>query len=174
MGWFTGIVHGLGPSRGHGPGVHVLYTSLLRLLKSTCAPPDNLILFYCCIIRSVVEYASPVFHSSLPKYLSDEVERIEKRALKIIFPDCSYSEALKRADLPALYARRVFLSNKLFNSISSSRNQKLSNLLLPPGHLSQKLRSNKRFIISGCKSNWLKELFYYQSSVVISCLVPQY
>lgn len=58
---------------------------LLRLLKRACAPPDDLILFYCCVIHSVVEYASSVFHSSLPKYLADEVERTQKRALKIIF-----------------------------------------------------------------------------------------
>ena len=104
---------------------------LLRLLKRACAPPDDLILFYCCVIRSVVEYASLVFYSSLPKYLSDEVECTQKRALKIIFPDCSYSEALKRVDLPTLYARRVSLPKKLFNWISSSRNHKLSNSLPP-------------------------------------------
>ena len=46
---------------------------LLRLLKRAFAPPDDLILLYCCVIRSVVEHASPVFHSSLPNYLSDQV-----------------------------------------------------------------------------------------------------
>ena len=36
-------------------------------------------------ITSVLEYSCQVFHTSLPQYLSDEVERIQKRALKIIF-----------------------------------------------------------------------------------------
>ena len=35
-------------------------------------------------IRSVVEYASPVFRYALPGYLSDDIERIKKRALLII------------------------------------------------------------------------------------------
>ena len=132
---------------------------LLRPLKRAGAPPNDVILFYCCVIRSVVGYASLVFHGCLLKYLSDEVERIQMCALKIIFPDCSYNEALKRADLPTLYARRDFLSNKLFNSISSSRNHKLSNLLPPTALSSHKLRSNNRFIIPVCKTNRYKNSF---------------
>ena len=41
----------------------------------------------------MTEYACQVFHYGLPKYLSDVIERIQKRALRIIFPDLSYENA---------------------------------------------------------------------------------
>lgn len=46
----------------------------------------NMVNFYDTCIRSVtvVEYASAVFHYALPKYLSDDIEWIQKPALSII------------------------------------------------------------------------------------------
>ena len=61
---------------------------LLRQLKKTGTGSSHLVQFYCSIIRSVIEYACQVFHSSLPGYLSDSFERIQWRAMGIIFPDC--------------------------------------------------------------------------------------
>ena len=42
--------------------------------------------FHCTVIRSVLEYCSPIFHHSLLDCLS---ERVQKRALSIIAPDKS-------------------------------------------------------------------------------------
>ena len=36
-------------------------------------------------ICPVIEYASSVFHNSLPSYLSDEVEGLQKHAMRMIF-----------------------------------------------------------------------------------------
>ena len=33
------------------------------------------------LVRSILKYASTVFHCSLSKYLSDELERVQKQAL---------------------------------------------------------------------------------------------
>ena len=33
-----------------------------------------------------MEYACPVFHNALPAYLSVELEQLQKRAMRIIFP----------------------------------------------------------------------------------------
>ena len=57
-------------------------------------------------IRSLLEYSCQVFHTSLPLYLSDEVERILKRVLKIIFPNLDFKEAIARAKLGTLFERR--------------------------------------------------------------------
>ena len=43
-------------------------------------------------IRSIMDYAVPVFHHSLPKYLMRELEHVQKRAMSIICP--GYNEAL--------------------------------------------------------------------------------
>ena len=61
--------------------------------------------FYCTCIRPVLEYCAPVFHHSLPAYLSDDIERIQKRALSIINPHVSYQENLSRFNLSILKDR---------------------------------------------------------------------
>ena len=52
---------------------------------------------YCSLLRYVLEYASVVF-ANLPQYLSKALERVQKRALRIIFgPDLSYEDTLGHA-----------------------------------------------------------------------------
>ena len=83
-----------------------------------CADLDDksLIQFYCACIRSILECACQMFHSSLPQYLSDDIEMIQKRVLRIIFRDLCYNEALESARLTTPCARKE-LYMKLFNSI---------------------------------------------------------
>ena len=104
---------------------------LLRQLKRAEVETRSLYKFYTACIRSVVEYACQVFHSSLPNYLSMEIESIQKRALRIIHPDWSYIEALKKAKLETLYDRREKLCVKLFSSIEANDDHKLKKLLPP-------------------------------------------
>ena len=64
-------------------------------LKRANVSHDDLKLFYITCIRSILDYAAPVFHYSLPKYLMNEMERIQKRVMGIIFPDLEYRRALE-------------------------------------------------------------------------------
>ena len=48
------------------------------------------------------EYARFFFHNGLPKYLSEGLENIQRRALRIIFPVLSYQEALKECNIATL------------------------------------------------------------------------
>ena len=50
--------------------------------------------YYCCSIRSVLEYYAPVYHHTLQAYLSEELERVQKRVIKILAQHLSYSKAL--------------------------------------------------------------------------------
>ena len=67
----------------------------LTQLKRAKVPSNDLLLFYITCIRPVTEYACQVFHDSLPQYLSDELEKLQKRAFRIIFPDMHYKEVLE-------------------------------------------------------------------------------
>lgn len=49
----------------------------------------------------------------IPAYLSEAIESIQKRALKIIFPNFSYQQALDQAKLSLLLHRRIFVCKKL-------------------------------------------------------------
>ena len=66
----------------------------LRQLKCAKVPTNDLLSFYTTCICPVAEYACPVFHTALPQYLSDQLERLQKRALRIISTnDFSYRQA---------------------------------------------------------------------------------
>ncbi|RMX37904.1 hypothetical protein pdam_00007045, partial [Pocillopora damicornis] len=120
--------------------------------------------------RSVLEYACQVFHSSLPYYLSEELERIQKRALRIIFPYASYNSALKEAGIPSLYDRRASLSSDLFNDIVLDINHKLAGLLPPKAEHHRQLRSNRKFYVPVCKTDRLKKSLIVSHSLSINLI----
>ena len=62
-----------------------------------------------------MEYACQVFHNVLPAYLSDELEKLQRRALRIIYPDLSYTKALMKSNLSKLHTRRNELTNQMTN-----------------------------------------------------------
>ena len=90
---------------------------------------SDLVRFYCSVLGLILEYACQVFHCNLPLYLSEEIERIQRRALRLVLPDGSYSEGLAKAGLTTLYDRRSALCKELFSDIDMQGNHKLSHLL---------------------------------------------
>ena len=49
----------------------------LRQLKRAKVPLKDLLLFNITCIRPVAEYACEVFHDAIPKYLSDDLEKLK-------------------------------------------------------------------------------------------------
>lgn len=86
-------------------------------LKRSGVPSNELVPYYCACIRSSLDYACPVFHHALPKYLRDDLERIQKRALACIFPGLPYSDALSLANLKSINDHHNELTNRLFKNI---------------------------------------------------------
>ena len=103
----------------------------LKQPKRAKVPPKDMLLFYTTCIRPVLEYACPVFHNSLPQYLCKEMERLQKRALQIIQPDLSCTEALAALDITSLCERRQALSKALFDHIVRDHSHNLHELLPP-------------------------------------------
>ena len=71
-------------------------------LKRARVPQNDLCLFYITCVRSVIDYAAPVFHHALPAYLSQELERVQKRAMRIICHGIEYQQALALMSLPTV------------------------------------------------------------------------
>ena len=57
---------------------------MLRRMKILNIDPDIIVDFYFKEIRSICEMACQVFHSGLTKNQSKDIEKIQKRALKLI------------------------------------------------------------------------------------------
>lgn len=111
-----------------------------RRIYSLLTKVPSCIFFLSCLFPIVLLAFSPlcsprcplVFDHALPKYLSNDIERVQKRALSIILPDCSYSLCLSNHNLDTLQSRREEHCSKLFDSISNDH--KLSHLF-PTNHV---------------------------------------
>ena len=53
----------------------------LILLKRAKVTSGDIINFYHTCIRPLSEYCAPLYHHESPAYLSDDLERIQKRVL---------------------------------------------------------------------------------------------
>ena len=82
--------------------------------------PD-LITVYCSLIpRSVIEVVFAKVFANLPKYLSDALEGIQKRALRIILQNLQYDEALILNGLSSLEDRRAAACESFMRNLKSS------------------------------------------------------
>ena len=135
----------------------------LKQLKRANIPAKDLLIFYLTCIRPVREYACPVFHNALPAYLSAELEQLQKRAMRIIFPFVPYSDALHEANLETLSRRRRSITTKLFDSITCNSDHKLHELLPPRNNCESNLRRKRNFNVPLAKTKRLKNTFIYSN-----------
>ena len=112
----------------------------LNLKKAGVACAD-IVTVYCVMIRTVLEYASAVF-ANLPQILSNDLERVERRALAIIYPTNSYTDALLLAGIQPLSVRRDIACRKFVASI------KLDNPLYPFIHKHPRISNHTYFLRS--------------------------
>ena len=81
---------------------------LLRKVAGFGASVDDLKIIYILFIRSLLEQSATVWHSRLTEENSNDLERVQKSAMKIILQDkfIGYKNALNKLDLPTLSDRR--------------------------------------------------------------------
>ena len=134
-------------------------------LKRAKVPAREIVAYYCACIRSAIDYACPVFHYSLPKYLQEDLERIQKRALACIYPGRRYEDALSLAGLASIHDHHESLSKSLFRSIVSDSKNKL-HALLPQRNNNAKyyFRKRRTFNIPTAKTKRYAQSFIMHSS----------
>ena len=89
----------------------------LKQLRRVGVPQSNLLHFYTGVIRPVLECAAPIWNHLLSKSQIDQIEAIQRRALRIIYSytnDMPYTNALYCASIPSLVDRRAQLCRKFF------------------------------------------------------------
>lgn len=83
---------------------------ILHNLKFSGMPPDDILSVYLSTIRPVADFAAVAYHSLLTKEQSASIEKIQRRALKIIFGNqVAYHTALEFKNIPTLEQRRLTL-----------------------------------------------------------------
>lgn len=117
---------------------------IAQLVKSGVKNSD-VVSIYCSIIRSILEYCCPVWHPGITLQESSDIERVQKRCLKIIFPDVSYNTALVLTGLERLSTRRERIVREAFNEIKNP-NHVLNHLLVSRDN-SKNIRSNYQYVI---------------------------
>ena len=133
---------------------------IIRVLRRCGLSASDMLVVYFSLVRSLLEYASPIWHTMLPTYLSDKIERVQKRAFRIIYPPVDHEDALKIAQCTRLDERRQVICGKTFQKIQDP-DSKL-NHLLPPFRADmhdRELRNDSHYWIPKCRTERYKNSF---------------
>jgi len=133
---------------------------ILRVLRRSGIPPSDLLPIYYSLVRSTLEYACVAWHTSLPDYLRNKIELIQKRALRIIYPHLHYDEATAQAKCVRLDERRDQLCQKTFVKLLEM-NSRLHHLIPESRGTVHKLnlRNNNNFTLPKCRTKRYKTSF---------------
>ena len=90
----------------------------LKKLKRAGVSTEDLTYYYQAVIRPVLEYASPAWHSSLTKGQTKALEDVQRRAFQIISNNVPYEDACSLLKLCSLAERRLELSRTVYQQIA--------------------------------------------------------
>ena len=93
---------------------------MLYQLKRAGISQLYLVTLYIRVVRAVLEYACPVWHTNQPKYISVSIELIQNRALKSILPGKGYNNIFNDISLRTLVETREVLCVKYVKMIQGS------------------------------------------------------
>ena len=113
-------------------------------LMAAGVPIKDIVTIYSTTIRPVIEYAAQVYHPMMTKQQNDDLERLQRSSLKIIYgPKISYREALGLTGLPSLEERRKELLKKF--AVKISGDSKYNNWLPKSEQPAYSLRTHKKY-----------------------------
>ena len=133
---------------------------MLRVLKRANADTNTLITVYTTIIGPVLEYACQVWHFNIQEYLSEDIEQIQLRAFRILFPLISNREARDFTGIPLLKERRESLCEQFFKK--NENNDKLSELLHHKATTDYDMRPRCKYSNYLCRTERFRKSFFPQ------------
>jgi glutamyl/glutaminyl-tRNA synthetase len=143
----------------------------LKKLKRAGVSQADLVYYYQAVIRPVLEYACPVWHTSITDKQSKQLDLIQRRACQIIVNGTSYVDACTILGLSDLKERRQQQCKKLFDKLMNNNNNCLSYLLpeMRDVSVTSRLRSANKLPLIFAKTSKFKNSFicyglsHYQS-----------
>ena len=127
--------------------------TMLRKLYKFDVPQEDLVLIYCQYIRSILEYNSNVWFSSITEEEIEDLERVQHIACKIILKDqySDYDTALHILNLKSLRDRRTMLAERFANKCQKS--EQFSQLF--PKNDTKRSRNNEQYDVKFAKKGRL-------------------
>jgi hypothetical protein len=127
---------------------------LLRLLKRSSVPYADLLQYYKSVIRPTIEYAAPVWQSSLTAEQRSRLENIQRRALRIISGSADYELYCALYSIEPVFVRLNELAKSFFHHICNPED--ILNRLLPAERTSEftlKLRQTNKWPCPLCRTS---------------------
>ena len=104
---------------------------MLYHLRDSGFKGEDLYKLYCCFVRSVIEYCSPIYHSLLTQNQEVYLERLQRHALRVCFGyDRPVEEWMQQHNISTLKDRRVRRCDKFIRK--ASKNPWFGPVWLPP------------------------------------------
>ena len=132
--------------------------NMLVKLKYVGVRTEDMIELYCLHIRSITEYCSTAFHSSLSVKISNKIESIQKRCLRVIlgvmFVD--YTSALEMCGLKSLHMRREHRS-LLFALKCTKHPTNSKPFPLNPSTDTHLVKHREKYKVNTCHSEYYKK-----------------
>ena len=130
----------------------------LRLLKRASMSIADLTHYYETIIRPIMEYACVVWHTSLTKGQNEQLERIQRRALRIIYGGDNDGRRQALSTMRPLSDRRDQLCRKFFKKLLEPTS--CLHQLLPIARdddVTERLRRAKRYLAPRTRTELFKK-----------------
>jgi len=102
----------------------------MKQLRKADVSQDDLMYYYQSVVRPVLEYACPCWHSSLTKEQTKPLEDVQRRALQVIFGNIQYDEVRRTYNIPSLAESRFELCRTFFQRIIRDKSNVLWYLIL--------------------------------------------
>ena len=139
---------------------------LLRKVASFSPPIEDLKIIYIMYVRSILEQCAPVWHSSLTIENSEDLERVQKSAIKVILKEKykGYQKGLAQLGLENLKSRREELC--LNFAIKCTKNEKMKHMFpLNPKLHKMETRNVDKYQVYHAKTERFKDsaIIYMQN-----------
>ena len=120
---------------------------------------------YTIYIRSILENAAAVWHSGLTQNNIDDLERLQKASLRVMYGNkfSTYEQALSDMNMESLYDRRTKLC---FNFIKKSiKLENFKNLFPENENVNMNIRNHEKYLIKKYRTERCKKTSvpYFQS-----------
>ena len=93
-----------------------------------------------------------MWHTNLPKYLSDNIEMIQKKALKSIFPNKGYDDILNGIGMCTLRERRNVICAQYFKNMQGN-SHKVHHLLPEERCIHYDMRRENKYPLTQNRTN---------------------